>query len=150
MQLGKIQVETGDSAVGIVEDNFVRPLKRSAATQDLSAILHSDNPRQVILAHKDDAGPRLPLTKLLAPIDQQEVWAAGVTYIRSREAREQESEGAARFYNLVYRAERPELFFKAPAYRVRGPGQPVHIRRDAKWSVPEPELALVISPSLKL
>src|SRR5262249_16392014 len=60
------------------------------------------------------------------------------------------SAGAARFYDLVYTAERPELFFKAPARRVRGPRECVHIRRDSRWSVPEPELTLVISPKLKL
>ena len=88
--------------------------------------------------------------RLLAPIDEQEVWAAGVTYKRSEEARKRESVGAARFYDLVYTAPRPELFFKAPASRVVGPGQNVHVRRDSRWSVPEPELALVISPALKL
>jgi 2-dehydro-3-deoxy-D-arabinonate dehydratase len=88
--------------------------------------------------------------RLLAPVDQQEVWAAGVTYIRSREARERESVGAAVFYDKVYTAERPELFFKSPAHRVSGPGERVHVRRDSRWSVPEPELALVISPRLEL
>jgi len=73
-----------------------------------------------------------------------------VTYKRSREARERESVGAARFYDLVYSAARPELFFKATANRVVGPGDRVHIRRDSKWSVPEPELALVLSPRLKV
>jgi 2-dehydro-3-deoxy-D-arabinonate dehydratase len=92
----------------------------------------------------------LPLEHLLGPIDFQEVWAAGVTYKRSQEARERESVGAAKFYDMVYSAPRPELFFKAPAYRVAGPGQPVHIRRDSRWNVPEPELALVISPRLEL
>src|SRR5205085_3058315 len=87
---------------------------------------------------------------LLAPLDAQEVWAAGVTYKRSREARERESVGAARFYDLVYAADRPELFFKATPHRVVGPGGRVHIRKDSKWSVPEPELALVLSPHLKL
>jgi 2-dehydro-3-deoxy-D-arabinonate dehydratase len=87
---------------------------------------------------------------LLAPVDRQEVWAAGVTYKRSREARERESEGAARFYDLVYGADRPELFFKATAERVVGPGARVRIRRDSRWSVPEPELALVLSPHLKV
>src|SRR5205807_3348995 len=67
-----------------------------------------------------------------------------------REARERESAGAGRFYDLVYNAERPELFFKATARRVVGPGQPVRVRRDSRWSVPEPELALVISPRLKI
>ena len=86
-------------------------------------------------------------TELLAPIGSQEVWAAGVTYYRSRDARMEESKdaGGGDFYAKVYDAERPELFFKAPAYRVVGPGAPVRIRRDAKWSVPEPELTLVIN-----
>jgi 2-dehydro-3-deoxy-D-arabinonate dehydratase len=85
---------------------------------------------------------------LLPPIDNQEVWAAGVTYFRSRTARIEESKAATggHFYDLVYNAERPELFFKAAAWRVKGSGQPVRIRRDARWNVPEPELALVISP----
>jgi 2-dehydro-3-deoxy-D-arabinonate dehydratase len=86
----------------------------------------------------------------MAPIDRQEVWGAGVTYERSKVARERESEGAASFYDLVYTAERPELFFKATPSRVVGPGQPVRLRRDTKWCVPEPELALVLSPTLDL
>jgi 2-dehydro-3-deoxy-D-arabinonate dehydratase len=83
----------------------------------------------------------------LAPIGTQEVWAAGVTYYRSRDARIEESKeaGGGDFYARVYEAERPELFFKATPFRVRGPGQPLRIRRDARWNVPEPELALVIS-----
>src|SRR5262249_55046331 len=69
---------------------------------------------------------------------------------RSREARERESAGAARFYDLVYAAARPELFLKATPHRVVGPGGRVRIRRDSRWSVPEPELALVLSPHLKI
>jgi 2-dehydro-3-deoxy-D-arabinonate dehydratase len=83
----------------------------------------------------------------LAPIGSQEVWAAGVTYFRSRTARIEESKpsGGGSFYDAVYSAARPELFFKAAAWRVRGPGDPVCIRGDARWSVPEPELALVVN-----
>jgi 2-dehydro-3-deoxy-D-arabinonate dehydratase len=89
-----------------------------------------------------------PVDDLLAPIENQEVWAAGVTYFRSRTARMEESRVATggHFYDLVYTAERPELFFKAAAWRVVGTGRPVRIRQDARWNVPEPELALVISP----
>ena len=89
----------------------------------------------------------LASSQILAPIGAQEVWAAGVTYYRSRTARIDESQeaGGGSFYDRVYSAERPELFFKASPWRVRGPGQPVRIRRDARWSVPEPELALVIN-----
>ena len=85
---------------------------------------------------------------ILAPIGSQEVWAAGVTYYRSRDARMAESKdaGGGDFYDRVYSAERPELFFKATASRVAAPGEPVRIRSDARWSVPEPELTLVINP----
>ncbi len=82
---------------------------------------------------------------LLAPLDTQEVWAAGVTYQRSREARMEESADGGSFYDKVYRAQRPELFFKATPNRVVGPNQPVRIRCDSQWNVPEPELALVIN-----
>lgn len=87
--------------------------------------------------------------QLLAPIGRQEVWAAGVTYFRSRTARMQESEeaGGSGFYDRVYSAQRPELFFKALPHKVVGPGGSVAIRNDARWSVPEPELTLLINPS---
>ncbi len=90
----------------------------------------------------------LDATKLLAPIGSQEVWAAGVTYLRSRAARMAESKdaGGGDFYDRVYTAERPELFFKSLAHKVVGPGGTVGLRSDATWSVPEPELALLISP----
>jgi 2-dehydro-3-deoxy-D-arabinonate dehydratase len=86
--------------------------------------------------------------EILAPIGTQEVWAAGVTYFRSRSARIEESKdaGGGTFYDRVYQAERPELFFKATARRVVGPGAPVGIRSDASWSVPEPELTLLLNP----
>jgi 2-dehydro-3-deoxy-D-arabinonate dehydratase len=86
--------------------------------------------------------------RTLAPIGSQEVWAAGVTYYRSRDARMAESKdaGGGNFYDRVYLAERPELFFKATANRVAATGEAVRIRSDAKWSVPEPELTLVINP----
>src|SRR5205085_50711 len=83
-----------------------------------------------------------PQGPILAPVAQQEVWAAGVTYFRSRTARMEESEraGGGTFYDRVYSADRPELFFKATPHRVVGPDAPVHIRADSKWNVPEPEL----------
>jgi 2-dehydro-3-deoxy-D-arabinonate dehydratase len=87
-------------------------------------------------------------TTLLPPIGNQEVWAAGVTYLRSRAARIAESKdaGGGDFYDRVYSAERPELFFKSLPHKVVGPFSPVAIRNDASWSVPEPELALLINP----
>jgi 2-dehydro-3-deoxy-D-arabinonate dehydratase len=89
-------------------------------------------------------GEPRPDDPILAPIGAQEVWAAGVTYLRSRSARIEESKdaGGGTFYDRVYGADRPELFFKAAGWRVRGPDEPVRIRRDARWCVPEPELAL--------
>jgi len=84
---------------------------------------------------------------LLAPIGSQEVWAAGVTYLKSRDARMEESEtsGGATLYDRVYDAPRPELFFKAVAHRVAAPGKEVYIRKDSEWNVPEPELTLFIN-----
>ncbi len=86
---------------------------------------------------------------LLAPIESQEVWAAGVTYFRSRGARMEEAKdaGGGDFYDRVYSAERPELFFKSMASRTVGSGGKVRIRGDAQWSVPEPELTLAVSPA---
>lgn len=88
--------------------------------------------------------------RLLPPIDQQEVWASGVTYKRSEEARKAESEGAAQFYAKVYEAQRPELFFKATPHRTVGSFDAVGIRADARWNVPEPELGLVLSSGLEI
>jgi 2-dehydro-3-deoxy-D-arabinonate dehydratase len=91
---------------------------------------------------------KLGAAELLAPIGRQEVWAAGVTYYRSRGARMEESKdsGGGSFYDRVYSAERPELFFKSTASRTVGTGSQVRIRADAMWSVPEPELTLLVSP----
>lgn len=90
-------------------------------------------------------GVPLAAVTLLAPIDRQEVWAAGVTYLRSRDARMEESTSAKSAYDLVYEADRPEIFFKATPNRVSGPGAAVAIRGDSTWDVPEPELALVVN-----
>ena len=96
--------------------------------------------------------PLADIQSLRAPIGSQEVWAAGVTYYRSRDARMEESKsgGGGSFYDRVYSAERPELFFKATANRVVGHHGKVAIRGDSSWSVPEPELTLVVSPSGKI
>ena len=84
------------------------------------------------------------------PLDTQEVWAAGVTYLRSKEARMDESQGGGSFYDRVYAAERPEIFLKATPSRVVGPGEAIRIRQDARWNVPEPEVALVISAGMQI
>jgi 2-dehydro-3-deoxy-D-arabinonate dehydratase len=91
------------------------------------------------------------LSDVGAPIESQEVWAAGVTYYRSREARKEESKssGGGDFYHRVYEADRPELFFKATPHRVVGPSGMVKLRDDASWTVPEPELTLLVTPNGK-
>ncbi|HMF12990.1 MAG TPA: fumarylacetoacetate hydrolase family protein [Gemmataceae bacterium] len=154
MQLCKAQLGSGEVRVGAVHEGHVRflDLEDYVGLRTLSDVLHADRPASVVHDCIDDASLNVPLREvtLLAPIDQQEIWAAGVTYKRSREARERESVGAARYYDLVYTASRPELFFKATPGRVAGPGDRVRIRRDSRWSVPEPELALVLNPHLKL
>jgi len=90
--------------------------------------------------------------QILAPLVSQEVWAAGVTYYRSRTARIEESQdaGGGDFYDRVYTAERPELFFKATPHRVAGSGAKVRFRRDSEWNVPEPELALIVTRDAKI
>src|SRR5437773_10905085 len=88
---------------------------------------------------------RLSDVRLLVPVEQQEVWAVGVTYLRSKKARMDESDFSASAYDRVYDAPRPELFFKSLPEKVVGPGESVGIRSDATWSVPEPELAFVIN-----
>jgi 2-dehydro-3-deoxy-D-arabinonate dehydratase len=117
---------------------------------DWDVLLNRDDHEQVLTSmtrHSSRLDVFSSEVEALAPIGSQEVWAAGVTYYRSRTARMEESKssGGDNFYDRVYHAARPELFFKATSHRVAGPGQQVRIRRDSNWNVPEPELALVIN-----
>src|ERR1700722_2444254 len=139
MQLCKVQRSNGEVVPGILTDGRVRFLRTGNGSATLSDILHSDDPAGLARSLASDDSLSVGEVTLLAPVDRQEVWAAGVTYKRSKVAREAESAGAARFYDLVYTAPRPELFFKALAHRVAGPGGTVHVRRDSHWSIPEPE-----------
>jgi 2-dehydro-3-deoxy-D-arabinonate dehydratase len=115
------------------------------ARDDLSVYLEG-------LIQKAPPSAALNPADVLAPIGNQDVWAAGVTYFRSRDARMEESKsaGGGDFYDRVYAAERPELFFKSTPQRVVGPSGTVAVRNDATWSVPEPELVLLISPGGKI
>ncbi len=117
----------------------------------LSAVLarHAGAAPDYALADLDRA-PAPGVAHLLAPLDGQEVWAAGVTYTRSRQARMAESAASADVYARVYDAERPELFFKATPSRVVGPNAPVAVRDDATWTVPEPELTLLLDARLAI
>lgn len=132
---------------GLVVATEGRSLRLAGLTID--DLLTDSDPHARLRAHlagapeTDGVVPQV----LLPPIGSQEVWAAGVTYFRSRDARMDEAResGGSTFYDRVYDADRPELFFKSPAGRVVGPGGTVRVRRDSSWSVPEPELVLVIS-----
>lgn len=115
----------------------------------LSTWLAHEHPAEVALLAESQVSGYLSLDpdwKMLPPVDgRMEVWAAGVTYEDSKRARMAESEGGGDFYDKVYDAARPELFFKANPWRVIAPGDPIAIRPDSRWDVPEPELTLVLS-----
>jgi len=134
---GGVFVEDGGQHYLIANHSWAGLLSRDDLPELLSEFVAGGNPLGGF--HEGE---------LLAPIEGQEVWAAGVTYYRSRGARMEESKdaGGGNFYDRVYSAERPELFFKSTASRTVGSGGKVRIRGDAKWSVPEPELTLVVSP----
>ncbi len=131
--------------IGLTTDDATVLDLSAAGVKSLTALLEGDNLVAVLQALMTLPMPRLPLAEitLLAPVEQQEVWAAGVTYLRSKKARMDESEFSASAYDRVYEAERPEIFFKSLPEKVIATGGDVGIRRDAKWNVPEPELALV-------
>jgi 2-dehydro-3-deoxy-D-arabinonate dehydratase len=152
MRIGKARLAGGDVRLVVVEEASVRVLDWTDDIRSLTDLLHAKSPVETARRLAAASKTKLPLAQvtLLAPLDQQEVWAAGVTYKRSQVARMEESETGASHYDRVYTAPRPELFFKATPHRVAGPGQPVRIRVDTKWSVPEPEFTLVITPDLRL
>ena len=131
--------------IGLTTDDASVLDLSAAGVKSLTALLEGENLVAVLRALMTLPMPRLPLAEvtLLAPIEHQEVWAAGVTYLRSKKARMDESEFSASAYDRVYDAERPEIFFKSLPEKVVATGGDVGIRRDAKWNVPEPELALV-------
>lgn len=143
----------GLANVGILEDGAITPLLfEGAQYRTLADILEDDDVfgTAQLLADRASRPIALDQVAILPPIDHQEVWAAGVTYRRSQEARMAESETSASCYDLVYKADRPELFFKANPHRVAGHRQPIRIRKDSQWNVPEPELALVLDSKLRL
>jgi 2-dehydro-3-deoxy-D-arabinonate dehydratase len=152
MQIAKVELPGGEQRVAVLHENGIHILPWSDGCRNLTDVLHSSNPVGLVRSLLDSNATLVapPGVRLLAPLDRHEVWAAGVTYKRSQVARMEESETGASHYDRVYTAPRPELFFKAMPRRVAGPGQPVRIRKDTTWSVPEPELALVISPQARL
>ena len=144
----------GGPRVGVIDENAasangnrpgsVTTLPGSPALADLLALPMSE--LRDLLGGTDGEQVPLESVELLAPVDgRTEVWAAGVTYERSRDARIDESEESADVYDRVYTAERPEIFFKSVSWRVRGPGRAVSVRADSRVDVPEPELAAVLN-----
>ena len=150
MQIAKLLNSSNKPSIAIVNGDHLELLEWGSFP-DLSSVLATSNPAETIRGLRP-TGERVAVAdaKLLPPIDAQEVWAAGVTYKRSQTARMEESEAAASCYDRVYNSPRPEIFFKATPHRVRGNGQALRIRQDATWNVPEPELALVLSPDLRI
>src|SRR5579863_3266471 len=141
LKQGIVAEESGRAGL-LREDDWDALFNRRNLESYLAGALRRSRPLKFDLAR----------AAVLAPIGSQEVWAAGVTYYRSRDARMEESKsaGGGDFYERVYAAARPELFMKATPHRVVGPNRKVAIRDDAKWSVPEPELTLLITPSGKI
>ena len=149
MKIAKYISSAGVPRLACVEADQLVPLVPEAKLFDL---LEGKGPAEVAEAAIDGREKPIQLAdaKLLAPLDEHEVWAAGVTYTRSKSARMEESAAAADCYDRVYVAERPELFLKATPHRVSGPEQPVRIRQDSNWNVPEPEVALVLNTKMEI
>jgi len=145
----------GTTGFGLEDANAVRTLMNGSQAASLDSMLSAESnaPRatDIISALRQMATAPLDRASVTfqSPVDQQEIWAAGVTYKRSEEAREEESNNS-NIYSRVYKAERPELFFKAMSYDVVGSNQPVGIRYDAKWTVPEPELVVMLNAHLEV
>jgi 2-dehydro-3-deoxy-D-arabinonate dehydratase len=147
MNLCRFKDPEGRIKIGLLVDNANRLDLTPAGLTELTPLLEDADPVARLKAINTDKLPhlRVPEVKICAPVERQEVWAAGVTYLRSKAARMEESEFSASAYHRVYDAERPEIFFKSLPEKVVATGEPVGIRRDAKWNVPEPELALVLN-----
>jgi len=135
-----------EARLGLVEETRVLDLT-AAGADSLAAVLDAADPVAVSrgLAARATVTHPLDAVALLPPVERQEVWAAGVTYLRSKTARMEESDFSASAYDRVYESARPEIFFKSLGEKVVGPDDPLGIRADANWSVPEPELALVMN-----
>lgn len=152
MKLCRFENAQSEIHVGLIQNETTLYDLAPLGVDRLTPLLERDDLEKYL----KELSARTPVTqpisgvRLLAPIEKQEVWAAGVTYLRSKKARMDESEHSATAYDLVYEAARPELFFKSIPEKVVPPNSPVGIRKDGKWNVPEPELALVINSKKKL
>ncbi|HSH94556.1 MAG TPA: fumarylacetoacetate hydrolase family protein [Roseimicrobium sp.] len=146
MKLCRFTFQSQQVRIGLVQGDRVLDLSAAGITS-ITALLEGENPAAVLGALTKAGLPSVALAEitLLAPVEKQDVWAAGVTYLRSKKARMEESDFSASAYDRVYDAPRPEIFFKSMPEKVVATLDAVGIRRDAKWNVPEPELILVIN-----
>ena len=150
MKLCRFTLAPGDDVrIGLIANGDSIIDLRSAGVERMHGLLEAADLGEQLQRFARAGLPAHPLrsVRLETPIERQEVWAAGVTYLRSKQARMEESEFSASAYDRVYDAPRPEIFFKSLPDKVVAPGDAVGIRRDAGWNVPEPELALVIASS---
>lgn len=147
MNICRFSIKEGEARVGLVATQDALIDLTPAGITRLDALLEKENPAFDLARLSETELPRFAIrdVQLLAPVEQQEVWAAGVTYLRSKVARMDESDFSAIAYDKVYAADRPEIFFKSIAEKVVRTGDSVGIRKDATWNVPEPELALVMN-----
>lgn len=147
MKLCRFQNSAQQIRIGVATDEQTLLDLTAVGLAQMTPLLEAETPAAELEKWLSKNPPHVKLSdvQLLAPVEQQEVWAAGVTYLRSKTARMEESDFSANAYDRVYSAIRPEIFFKSLAEKVVAPGKPVGIRRDATWSVPEPELALVLN-----
>jgi len=153
MKLCRFEVATGSGAhAGLIVNDEILIDLAGAGVERIKDLLERTDLAEELVRLSEAFAAHYPLdgVRMLTPVESQEVWAAGVTYLRSKEARMVESEFSATAYDLVYDAVRPEIFFKSIPEKVVSPGESVGIRKDARWNVPEPELALVMNSAGKL
>jgi len=147
MKVCRFSQDSGGLRIGLVLDEGTLLDLSPAGVDRLAVILENQDPAAFAATFARRNLPRVPVAaaKLHAPVERQEIWAAGVTYLRSKAARMAESDFSATAYDRVYASERPEIFFKGLAEKAVATGDAVGIRRDSRWNVPEPELALVLN-----
>jgi 2-dehydro-3-deoxy-D-arabinonate dehydratase len=153
MKLCRFKVaNTSEVRIGLItSDQALLDLTATGVTRMKALLERTDLADELNRLHRAGLAEQpLDSIRLLTPVESQEVWAAGVTYLRSKQARMEESEFSANAYDRVYDATRPEIFFKSLPEKVVSPGEQVGIRKDARWNVPEPELALVMNSSGKI
>jgi 2-dehydro-3-deoxy-D-arabinonate dehydratase len=152
MKICRFKNKAGEIKVGLVREDATLLDLTAIGVTELQPLLERVDAVEMLRGLALAGVPNAALSEvtLCAPVERQEVWAAGVTYLRSKTARMEESDFSATAYDRVYSAERPEIFFKSLACKVAATGETVGIRRDSRWNVPEPELALVLNSAGKI